>query len=54
VRALRAIVRDPELRARLGAGSRAVTERHPLEADVEAFERAVLDAAARGLVPSER
>jgi glycosyltransferase involved in cell wall biosynthesis len=46
--ALAALVRDRELRARLSAGSLAVTERHPLEADVEAFERAVLRAAARG------
>jgi glycosyltransferase involved in cell wall biosynthesis len=45
--ALRRIVRDPELRARLAAGSIAVTERHPLEADVDAFERAVLRAAGR-------
>jgi glycosyltransferase involved in cell wall biosynthesis len=45
VGALRRLVREPELRARLAAGSRAVTERHPLEADVEAFERAVLKAA---------
>jgi glycosyltransferase involved in cell wall biosynthesis len=44
--ALRRMVREPELRARLAEGSRAVTERHPLEADVEAFERAVLRAAA--------
>ena len=43
--ALRALVRDGALRARLSAGSLAVTERHPLEADVEAFERAVLRAA---------
>lgn len=43
--ALRRLVRDGELRARLSAGSLAVTERHPLEADVEAFERAVLRAA---------
>jgi glycosyltransferase involved in cell wall biosynthesis len=43
--ALRRVVRDPELRARLSAGSLAVTKRHPLEADVEAFERAVLRAA---------
>jgi glycosyltransferase involved in cell wall biosynthesis len=43
--ALRRVVREPELRERLAAGSRAVTERHPLEADVEAFERAVLRAA---------
>jgi glycosyltransferase involved in cell wall biosynthesis len=46
--ALRALVRDGELRARLSAGSLAVTERHPLEADVEAFERAVLRAARGG------
>jgi glycosyltransferase involved in cell wall biosynthesis len=45
--ALRALVRDDELRARLSAGSLAVTERHPLEADVEAFERAVLRVAER-------
>jgi glycosyltransferase involved in cell wall biosynthesis len=45
---LRRLVRDPELRERLARGSRAVTERHPLEADVEAFERAVLKAAERG------
>jgi glycosyltransferase involved in cell wall biosynthesis len=45
--ALRAVVRDGALRARLSAGSLAVTERHPLEADVEAFERAVLRAAER-------
>jgi L-malate glycosyltransferase len=43
--ALRVLVRDDALRARLSAGSLAVTERHPLEADVEAFERAVLRAA---------
>jgi glycosyltransferase involved in cell wall biosynthesis len=42
--ALRRLVRDPELRARLAAGSVCVTDRHPLEADVEAFERAVLKA----------
>jgi glycosyltransferase involved in cell wall biosynthesis len=45
--ALRAVVRDDALRARLSAGSVAVTERRPLEADVEAFERAVLRAAER-------
>ena len=32
--ALRRVVREPELRERLAAGSRAVTARHPLEADV--------------------
>lgn len=42
--ALRRLVREPGLRERLAAGSLAVTERHPLEADVEAFERAVLKA----------
>jgi glycosyltransferase involved in cell wall biosynthesis len=42
--ALRRLVREPELRERLAAGSRAVTERHPPEADVEAWERAVLRA----------
>jgi glycosyltransferase involved in cell wall biosynthesis len=42
VDALRRLVRDPGLRARLAAGSRAVTERHPPSADVEAWERAVL------------
>jgi glycosyltransferase involved in cell wall biosynthesis len=44
--ALRALVRDGARRARLSAGSLAVTERHPLQADVEAFERAVLRAAS--------
>jgi glycosyltransferase involved in cell wall biosynthesis len=47
VAALRRLVREPQLRERLAAGSREVTERHPLEADVEAFERAVLKAAGR-------
>jgi glycosyltransferase involved in cell wall biosynthesis len=42
---LRRLVREPELRERLAAGSRAVTERHPLEADVEAWERAILRVA---------
>ena len=42
--ALGRLVREPSLRARLAAGSLAVTERHPLEADAEAFERAVLSA----------
>jgi glycosyltransferase involved in cell wall biosynthesis len=45
--ALRRVVDDAGLRARLAAGSRAVTERHPLAADAEAFERAVLRAAGR-------
>ena len=44
-KALGALVRDAPLRARLSAGSLAVTERHTLEADVEGFERAVLRAA---------
>src|SRR6266540_1467709 len=43
--ALWRLVREPELRERLAGGSRAVTERHPPEADVEAWERAVLCAA---------
>ena len=47
VAALGSLVRDDALRARLSSGSLAVTERHPLEADVEAFERAVLRAAER-------
>ena len=45
--ALQRLVREPDLRERLAAGSRAVTARHPLEADVEAWERAVLRAVAR-------
>jgi glycosyltransferase involved in cell wall biosynthesis len=43
--ALRRLVREPELRERLAAGSRAVTERHPPEADAEAWERAIAGAA---------
>jgi glycosyltransferase involved in cell wall biosynthesis len=43
--ALRRLVREPDLRGRLAAGSRRVTERHPPEADVEAWERAVLRVA---------
>jgi glycosyltransferase involved in cell wall biosynthesis len=42
--ALRRLVREPELRMRLAEGSRAVTRRHPPEADTEAWERAVLSA----------
>jgi glycosyltransferase involved in cell wall biosynthesis len=45
--ALRRLVREPELRERFAAGSEAVTERHPFEADVEAWERAALRAAER-------
>ena len=45
--ALRRLVREPELRARLAAGSRGITERHPPEADAEAWERAVLGAISR-------
>jgi glycosyltransferase involved in cell wall biosynthesis len=45
VSALRRLVRERDLRERLAAGSVAVTERHPLEADVEAWERAVLRVA---------
>jgi glycosyltransferase involved in cell wall biosynthesis len=40
--ALRRLVREPELRERLAAGSRAVTTRHPPEADAEGWERAIL------------
>jgi glycosyltransferase involved in cell wall biosynthesis len=43
--ALARIVREPELRKRLAAGSREVTDRHPPEEDAAAFERAVLRAA---------
>jgi glycogen synthase len=43
--ALRRLVREPELRERLAAGSRAVTDRHPPEADAEAWERAILRVA---------
>jgi glycosyltransferase involved in cell wall biosynthesis len=46
--ALRRLVREPELRERLAAGSRAVTARHPPEADAEAWERAVLRAIGGG------
>jgi glycosyltransferase involved in cell wall biosynthesis len=45
VSALRRLVREPELRERLAEGSRAVTARHPAEADAEAWERAVNRAA---------
>jgi glycosyltransferase involved in cell wall biosynthesis len=45
VAALRRLVRDREFRERLAAGSRAVTARHPAEADAEAWERAVLKAS---------
>ena len=45
VDALRRLVREPELRARLSDGSRAVTARHPLSADAEAWERAILRVA---------
>ena len=45
--ALRRLVREPDLRDRLAAGSRAVTERHPPEADTEAWERAILRALGR-------
>jgi glycosyltransferase involved in cell wall biosynthesis len=44
--ALRRLVREPDLRERLASGSREVTERHPPEADAEAWERAVLRATA--------
>jgi glycosyltransferase involved in cell wall biosynthesis len=47
VDALQRMVREPELRERLSAGSLAVTERHPPEADAAAWERAMLRAAGR-------
>lgn len=47
VEALSRLVCDHDLRGRLADGSRRVTERHPLEADVEAWERAVLNALER-------
>jgi GalNAc-alpha-(1->4)-GalNAc-alpha-(1->3)-diNAcBac-PP-undecaprenol alpha-1,4-N-acetyl-D-galactosaminyltransferase len=43
--ALGRIVREPALRERLAAGSRAVTDRHPVAAGIEAWERAVLRVA---------
>ena len=43
--ALHLLLADADLRARLAAGSRAVTGRAPPEQDAEAFERAVLRAA---------
>ncbi|HVG76078.1 MAG TPA: glycosyltransferase family 4 protein [Thermoleophilaceae bacterium] len=54
VEALRRVVREPELRERLAAGSRAVTERHPPDADVEAWERAILRAASSARQPAGR
>ena len=42
--ALRRLVGDSQLRARLAEGSLGVTRRHPPEADAEAWERAVLRA----------
>jgi glycosyltransferase involved in cell wall biosynthesis len=48
--ALSRLVRDGDLRARLAAGSAAVTARHPPEADAEAWERAVARAVG-GQVP---
>ena len=44
-RALRRLVREDGLRAGLAEGSRAVTSRHPPEADAEAWERAILKSA---------
>jgi glycosyltransferase involved in cell wall biosynthesis len=45
---LRRLIEDAELRRSLAEGSGAVTERHPPEADAEAFERAVLRAVDTG------
>jgi glycosyltransferase involved in cell wall biosynthesis len=46
-RALRRLVREDALRARLAEGSRALTARHSPEADAAAWERAVLNAVQR-------
>ncbi len=46
-RALALLVRETGLRRRLAEASRALTARHPLEADAEAWERGVLSAARR-------
>jgi GalNAc-alpha-(1->4)-GalNAc-alpha-(1->3)-diNAcBac-PP-undecaprenol alpha-1,4-N-acetyl-D-galactosaminyltransferase len=43
--ALRRMVREPELRERMAAGSLAVTARHPPDADAAAWERAILRGA---------
>jgi glycosyltransferase involved in cell wall biosynthesis len=56
--ALARLVRDGALRSRMAAASRAISTRHPLEADAEAFERAVLGAlssyrAGRAAPPGE-
>jgi glycosyltransferase involved in cell wall biosynthesis len=48
--ALRRLVRDRELREQMAAASRRIAEARPLEADAEAFERAVLRAV--GAYPS--
>jgi glycogen synthase len=48
--ALRRMVREPELRERLAAGSLAVTARHPPDADAQAWERAIL-RVLRGQTP---
>lgn len=45
--ALGRLVRDAELRAALGCGSRAIDAEHPLEADVTAFAGAVRRAVGR-------
>jgi glycosyltransferase involved in cell wall biosynthesis len=45
--AIRRLVRDPALRARMGRASLAITATLSPEADAEAFERAVLRATAR-------
>jgi glycosyltransferase involved in cell wall biosynthesis len=46
-RALALLVRETGLRRRLAKASRALTARHSLEADAEAWERAVLSATRR-------
>jgi glycosyltransferase involved in cell wall biosynthesis len=45
--AIRRLVRDGELRGRMGEASRAITDALSPEADAEAFERAVLRAAGQ-------
>ncbi|MHB1858974.1 MAG: glycosyltransferase family 4 protein [Solirubrobacteraceae bacterium] len=50
--ALARVCREPELRARMGAASRALAERHTLARDVEAFVQRVSSAAQA--VPARR
>ncbi len=52
--ALARLVRDSELRGRLAATSLEVSARHPLEADAEAWERAVLGASRGAAEPAQQ